>query len=75
VKRIATAVGVSAVLVAALTGCSEAYPASSVPNTEGTSRLTSANVTLPDGRIVACVYGYEGGGVTCDFDHPVGGDN
>jgi hypothetical protein len=74
VKRFATAVGVSAVLVAALTGCSKPYPASNVPNTEGTSRLTSADVTLPDGSSVACVYGYEGGGVTCDFEHETGGE-
>jgi hypothetical protein len=70
-KRIAGAVGVSALVAAVLIACSTGYPASNAPNTEGTSRLTSVNVTLPDGTVVACVYGYDGGGVTCDFDHPV----
>lgn len=48
------------------------YPNSKTPNRDQTGRLTSTYVTLPDGRVVSCVYGYDVGGVTCDFDHVKG---
>ena len=57
------------VVVALIINFMTPYPSSKIPNRDGTSRLTSAYVTLPDGRVVSCVYGYDGGGVTCDFNH------